>query len=261
MRGYTYVGTYLPDLHPEREPEISFAEIQDLFQDNLTEGDLKKVNALRLLVDIENLRLFWQEKELDPRGALDTVEIEEALLARGRFPDWVDDYLDEYSTREDRLQHFSKLWSLYFQHEIPKSKGFLHDYLEFERGLKLVLTAFRAKKLGRDLAYELQYEDPNDTIVQQIMAQKDAKTYTPPSQYEDLAPLFEEHFEEPMELNNALTAYRFQKIESMIGLQTFTLDRLLAYLAELFILENMNNEGVSGEEIINQIVKDKDGNE
>lgn len=259
MQGYVFAGTIIPDLHPDREPEISFGEFIRLLQDNLSPADLKQANALRLWVDIENLRLFWQEKALDPRGALDNTEMDEAILARGRFPAWVDDYLDEYQTTEERLKHFPKLWTLYFRHTIPESKGFLHDYLTFERGLNLTLAAFRAKKRGRDIAKELQYEDPQDTLVQQILAQKEAKNYVPPVQYEELAPLFQEYGDDPKALHRALTHYRFNKIEELIGLEVFTLDRLLAYMAELFLVDNkVDLEGQSGEEIINKIVNGKD---
>ena len=261
MKGYYFVGTYLPDLDPDLKPDIEFEEVIELFQDNLTPADLKNVNRLRLLIDIENLKLFWQEKSLDPRGAFDHAEIEEALLARGRFPAWVDDFLDEFNTTEERLKHFPKLWSLYFQHEIPKSSGFLRDYLEFERGLKLTAAGFRAKKMGRDLSVELQYEDPFDTLVQQILAQKDAKSYVPPSQFEDLTPIFEEYGDEPSELNKALIRYRFRKIEELLGLQTLTLDSLIGYMAELFLIEHMQGDKEAGEKIINTIVSKKDSNE
>ncbi|MBI4142664.1 thioredoxin domain-containing protein, partial [Candidatus Uhrbacteria bacterium] len=37
-----------------------------------------------------------------------------------------------------------------------------------------VLTALRAKQSGRDLAVELQFEDPKDPFVLQILSQKDS---------------------------------------------------------------------------------------
>lgn len=49
--------------------------------------------------------------------------------------------------------------------------------------------------------------------------------------------LFESHKEAPFDLHQALCEYRFEKAEEMYGVQTFSIDRILAYMVQLQIVE------------------------
>lgn len=259
MTDYYFVGTYLADLEFGKEPEISFAEFETLLKDNLTPKDYQHVHVLRLLIDIENLRFFWKEKELDKRGNFNEQELDQAILSRGVLPIWLDDFLDEFESTEAKLKNFSRIWAAFFKHEIPKNKSFLKSYLNFEYELRLVLTAYRAKKLGRDIVKELQFEDLEHPLVQQILAEKDVKSYTLPSEYEELAQILQVSGDEPDLLAPALDAYRFKKIEEIEGLETFSLDRLLAYMAQLFLIEkNVAPHAETGEELVLKIINAKD---
>ncbi|MFQ5728988.1 MAG: DUF2764 family protein, partial [Waddliaceae bacterium] len=141
--------------------------------------------------------------------------------------------------------------------EIQLAEDFVQEYLAFEREWRLVLTGFRAKKLGRDVTAELQFEDPYDEVVAQILAQKDAKTYEPPIRYSDLKTLFEEHYGAPMDLYQALCEYRFRKIEAMYGIDVFSIGRILAYLAQLIIVEKwLDLDKKQGLQVVDAIVKE-----
>lgn len=237
MTYYYFVASALPPLQIDLPPELGFQEFADLLKDNLTEADLAKVWVMRYYYDIQNMRSWWKNEELDPRGNLDDVELEEALIAREGLPDYVQDFLEHYTTPESRLHHFSALPVAYFATESKIATGFLQKYLAFEREWRLVLSAFRAKQLGRDLTVELQFEDPNDDFVAQILAQKDAKTYTPPDEYQELKSLFETHVNDPIALHLALCEYRFNKIQELVGIDIFSIDRILGYMARLIIVE------------------------
>lgn len=228
MTLYYFVETALP----ERHSDMSFAELDELFKGNLKKKDYEKTLKLRFLIDLENLRLFWQERALDPRGVLDKVGIEAAFLEGGVFPEWLEGYLEEYKETEERLRYFPQVWALFFREEVLSEKGFLREYFEFEQGVRLILSALRAKKMDRDLAKELQFEDPSNPLVQEILLQKDTQNFVPPSDYEELARLFLNFSEDPLLLDKALENYRFRKIEEMKSLQNFTVDRLLAYMAQ-----------------------------
>lgn len=122
-----------------------------------------------------------------------------------------------------------------------ETEGFAESYLIEERAVRLILVALRAKKWGRSLATELQSEDSSDDLVAYILAQKDAKTFEPPIEYAELKTLYEKFGDEPLELHRALLNYRFQKADELIGLQTFTLDRLLAYYIQLVLADQWKN--------------------
>jgi hypothetical protein len=258
MANYYFVGTTLPELHFDQKPELGFRELNILLKDNLTQADYAKTRTIRNLYDILNLRAYWKGEPFDLMGNLNSTEMEEALVTRSDLPPYVFEFLDKYETDEDRLRHYPELLSLFFRKEISESKGFLKDYLQMERELRLVLLAFRAKKLGKDLYKELQYEDPEEDLIAQILAQKDAPQYEPPEKYAEIKNLLNENQDSPLNLQKALLEYRFQKIEELLGLDMFSIDRILGYLIELMMVEKWQHlDQQKGHEIIESMFKDK----
>jgi len=154
------------------------------------------------------------------------------------LPDYILDFLDRYDTVEQRLRYFSSLYVSFFQEMQAKTTGFLRTYYTFERDVRLILTALRAKQTKRDVARELQFEDPTDSLVMDILAQKDAADYTPPSDYEELKTRFLKHLSDPKKLYLELLEYRFAKIEEMEEDEPFSINYLLGYTARLLIVES-----------------------
>ncbi len=100
--------------------------------------------------------------------------------------------------------------------------------------------AIRAKYLHRDLIKELQFEDPSDYFVRQILVQKDTEEYEPPAQYLEIKELLQAAGSDPWKQNKALSLYRFNKIQEMGRKEPFSIERILAYLAQLMIIEYWN---------------------
>ncbi|MCB1118838.1 MAG: DUF2764 family protein [Chlamydiia bacterium] len=228
-----YLPVALPDLHLFEKPEMRFQEVIELFEEHL--GKTADVAQVRLLEDLENIRKLWRGEPLSPYGNLDHNQLEEALSLRINLPQYVFDFLDHYDQEQERLGNFPELIATYFQE--TSAEGFLNDYLNFERSIRLVLTGFRAKNMGRDVMHELRFEDPDDAFVQQILAQKDAKVYEPPMGFEALKDIFERSLEEPLKLHQDLIKFRFYRLEEMYGLQFFSRGRLLCYLIQLMLVE------------------------
>ncbi len=258
MAKYYFIGTLLPSLSFDIAPEISFARLEILLRDNLTSRDYEKTLVIRRFFDILNLRALWLGEELDPRGELTRLEIDEALAGRTGLPDYVFDFLDAHPHTNDRIRHFPFLLAKFFQSGESIKDPFLRHYLNFERELRLVMTAFRAKKLGRDLSVELQYENPEEDLIAQLLAQKDAKTFEPPEKYKDLKVLFEKYGDDPLALQKTLDAYRFEMIDSFVDMaDAFSIERILAYLTQLIIVENwFELDKAKGMKIVENIVKE-----
>lgn len=255
MTNYYFLATALPPLEIGFLPDITFIEFRDLLLANLTDADYAKTEVISRYYDIQNIRSFLKNEPIDPYGNFNVVELEEALVGREGLPDYVYRFLDTHESLSDRLRHFSSLSKDYFREEISRANGFLKDYLIFEWEWRLVLTGFRAKELGRDLLIEMQYEDPYDDFVAQIIAQKDAKNFIPPDGYQDLGIIFEEHKNDPLILHKALCEYRFQKIESMLGVDLFSIDRILGYMAQLIMVEKwMALDAQKGLKIVDKIL-------
>lgn len=240
MGNYYFVITSLPPLSLHERPEISFEELMARLEMNLSKKDLEKTGVLRHIVDIYNIRALLTEEPVDPRGNLNEKELDEALLVHIVLPDYVFDFLDQFEKAADKVRHFHGLLARFFNEEIPKQKGFLKKYLAFERGWRLVLLAIRAKQLGRDVARELQFEDPADPLVAQILVQKDSEVYEPPQEYAEIKEIIASCYADPWAENRAFAEYRFRKIEELSENGPFTIDKVLSYIAQLMIIEGLN---------------------
>lgn len=256
MGGYYFLAAAMPPLKVGVSADITLREYLEMLQINLSEHDLEYISRLRLFYDLQNIRAHWRGHKLDPAGSLDENELEEVLVAREGLPEYIYEFLDRYSALADRLRFFPSLIASYFQEELSTFPPIISAYFEFERRLRLVLLGFRAKKLHRDLLVELQYEDPFDENVAQLLVQKDAKSYTPPETFEELSQVFDRFYDEPLALHKALCEYRFAKIDELLGVDFFSINRVLGNLLQLFIVERwFRLDKQEGRSIINTIVR------
>lgn len=256
MANYYYVGTILPPLSLDSQPEIPFEKLETLLRDNLSECDFEKTLALRKFYDIVNLRALWREEEFDSRGQISDYEMREALISQSYFPPYVFAFIERYPKIKDRLHHFPYLLSKAFSESESDKDPFLREYLSFEREVRLVMTAFRAKRMGRDLNVEFQYEDPDEDLIAQLLAQQDANVYEPPEKYKDLKLIFDKHGDDPMALQKAIDQYRFDKTDQLVDMaDTFSIERILAYLVQFMIVEKWSEiDKEKGTQIVDRII-------
>lgn len=257
MSRYYFFGSLLPPLELGKKPDLPFHEFLSIAKDELSKEDLDQLAVVRRFMDIQNLRAFWQEKFLDVHGNFNALGLEEALLVEEGLPYYVFEFLRDYPSLEQRLEHFPELVSKFFIEEIEEATGYLKHYLIFERELRLVLVGFRAKLSNRDVAFELRYEDPSDVLVAQIIAQKDSEQYEPPAGYEALKEVFQTFAEDPLALYEAVSRFRMEKLNSLMDYDVFAIDHILCYMAQLIVVENwlkLNAQG--GQEILDAIIRE-----
>jgi hypothetical protein len=248
---YYYLVSSLPPLELGKRPDITFEELIARLEVNARAKDLEQVKVLRRLYDIENIRYLLMEEPLDPRGNLDEKELDQALLVRDAFADYIFDFWDSFSTTEERLAHFWGFFARFFQEETPQTTGFLKSYLTLEREWRMVALALRAKELGRDLVFELQFEDPTDPFVARILAQKDAPTFDPPPEYAALRAIYEATRDDPWRRYVEFAAFRMQRIQELVDRPLFDFDWVLAYMTQLFIVEQeLELDGERGRRIL-----------
>lgn len=251
MSLYYFLILSLPDLALKTPPELGFKDLEQLCEENLSASDLQKLECLLEPIDLYNMKALWLGFPLDDRGRIKGKDLEEAMLISDLLPGYVFDFLDRYESKNERIKNFSSLYVAMYNQAFD---GFLGRYFKFERELRLVLLALRAKKYGRDLLKELQFEDMQDPFVTGILAQKDSNDYFPPEEYEEVKSLFLEHYIEPKKLDEALKKFRFEKILELEGIDPFSMDKILGYAARLLILEsgqkmNKDKENLEVEEL------------
>ncbi len=235
---YYYLAASLPPLQIGAAVDITFEEFKSRLEINLKKSDLAMARKIRQLIDIYNIRAILLEEEIDPRGNLSKKELDEALLVKADLPSYVFDFLDRYPTTGEKILHFSGLLAKFFSEAIASSKGFLKRYFTFEREYRLVMTALRAKQLGRDLVREMQFEDLSDPFVMQILVQRDSAQYEPPQEFSELKELFVSCGPDPWERYKAFTEYKFRTVEEMQGLKPFSIDAILSYMVRLLLCED-----------------------
>lgn len=256
MSNFYYLATVLPTLKIGEQPDITFAEFDQMLRENLSVEDYKQVREYRRYFDIHNLRALAKNEEFDPHGNFSKSELEEEIVQQETVPDFFKKFLEKYPEQKDRVDHYPDLLAAYFRDESKEAGGLLTKYLDFERKLRLVMVGFRAKKLGRNILKELQYEDPEEELIGQILAQKDAPEFEPPEGFENLRAIFEQYQDKPLDLHQALVQYRFEKVEEFMGLKTFNLDYVLGYLIQLVMVEKwLQLDKQKGTEIVDKIVK------
>jgi len=237
---YYFLAASLPPLKLGEVPDITFEELTKRFVVNLSKEDYAKTVVIRRAIDLANIKALLLEEPIDPRGNLNQTELDEALLVHAGLPDYVFDFLDRHETRADRLKYFAELMMLYYKEEIPRAEGFLRKYLIFERNWRLVMIAIRAKSLGRDVIKELQFEDLGDPLVLQILAQKDAPKYEPPTEYAELVELVLSSGSDPWQQFQVFAQWRFKKLDELVDKTISSIDWILAYMVQLLMVEYWN---------------------
>jgi len=240
MANYYFLAASLPPLVLGEKPDLSFEEVASRLSINLQKGDYRKAAVLRRFIDVGNIRSLFLEESVDPRGNMTEKELDEAMLLKDGLPEYVFDFLDRFESVSEKVRNFPGLFSLYFAQEMEKERGFLKDFLEFERSWRLVMLAIRSKEMGRDIVRELQFEDFSDPLVAQILAQKDSEEYDPPPEFSELKEKFLSCGNDPWQQYRTVAKWRFDRIEELVGQPLFSIDWILSYMARLLIAEHWN---------------------
>jgi len=242
MSEYYFLTSLFPPLVIEHVPALNFFELKELLSINLSAKDFEKVEKFLSIIDMDNLRAFWAKEPHDKRGNYTREEVEHALAHLAwpedkEFPDYLKEFIEKRPDDKKKVEEFAILMSQFLKEGAEEEEGFLSEYFAFERGLRLVLVGFRAKKLGRNISKEFQYEDATEPLIAEILAQRDAAVFEPPFEFRELKAIFLSFSEFPLELHKALLAYSFGKIEEFYGSSLFSMDRILGFMARLLIVE------------------------
>lgn len=256
MRNYYFLSNALPELEVHSKPVISFPDLMVLFQENLSEGDLKQVKVLRLFYDILNIQRMLEHEGRDFRAHLSENELKSALVHHEFFPSYVFDYMDRYGEGEEQVEHFPELIASYYRVE-SETNDPASDILRFERKLRLYLVAYRARRRGDDLAEALYFEDSADPLVDELLHAKDLDSLDLGDDLQGLGELLATCEGKPMEEDEAIAKFRFSFYMNYKVGHPFSLHFLLSFMMRLMILEDFEmHDRERGEKLLNTILKD-----
>lgn len=259
MTQYFFLSSMLPELNFLDSLSMSFDDLDNLLLLNLEKKDYQKWVILKRFFDLENFAFLWAHKTITHSFGEVTRANAEQLLSEGcwanydLFESFFLDFLNAYQTQELRLLNYSNLvrsfLSYYQDHDF-----FFSNYFQFKKDLRIILAGYRAKNLGLDISYVLREEDAQDTIVYQVLMQKDTKVFDLPLEYMDLKPIFDEFKHNPIALRAALANYEKGKLEDMFEPNYFSsslvLSRSTGYLLTYRYEMNDSKQGKEKIDII-----------
>ena len=233
-----FLSSLLPQLGLIDPPELFFDDLCFLYQENLNARDKARFKQMRSRLDLANIAKVIEGRPVDPRGNLTEQELEEALLHKVGFFDELFYFLEAFEQKEDQLDHFPEIELLFLKREAKQSEGFLSFYFRFEFELHLALASYRGLKLELDPLGALSDELKEDQFVQHLAAQNDVRSWTATGFMGDLKEVLIKHEAEPAALHEAITQYKFNKIQSTMEETLFSIDYILGYFALFMLVED-----------------------
>ena len=227
MTKYFFLGASMPALHFGETPGLAYAELLHRYTLNLKKSDFKAFCMWRTALDMLNLKRLWCDEPIDGLGNCDREELEERVLTMSDLPQSALDYLHAWDGK-DRVAHFPELLSglLIDGAAVP---GFMGEFFAFERELRLVLAAYRAKREGVDLATVIPFEDPTDYLVRILYMQKEGAHFEMPQHFSALGDDLRAADTDPVKEHIAVLKCRFDWIAEQIQERQFTIDWLIGY--------------------------------
>ncbi|MCH1430446.1 MAG: DUF2764 family protein [Chlamydiales bacterium] len=260
MANYYFLSTLFPPLELGHTPQESFASLLPNVIEELNKEDRSYFELLRLYFDIQNLKAYMLQEPLNSFANLSTKEqIQENLEQESFYPNFVFEFFSTWDSDDKRLENYADLLRRFYSYADTTSSQFLSAFFEFERKWRIVMVGFRSKHIQADVQKQLQFEDPYETTVAQVLAQKDAKNFEPPTEFAGLKDLFERWKLSPKGLLKALEQYRLDHISNLAEGELFSFDAIAAYLIKLAIVEQwhqMEQSSQLGSENINKILEE-----
>ncbi len=227
MGHYYSLMSMLPAL-PEalgEKMQLNTGEIVKMVRGNLQPEHIEVTYAFLHRVDAFNWEQMDQRRDLFVEGGLlSRDEMEEAR----DLPRFIEVFREEQDRGVHRAYPYDRLWELYcvYARDVADRAGcrFLIDYLDWEIGLRLSMTDARVRRGGGNLEEH------------SILATFGSRDYS------DLIARLEAR-KNPLEVERMLDEERLRQIFALEGIDCFSIDALLAYIARSAIYSRWERIG------------------
>ncbi len=271
-----YLAIALPKLALGIPLEITRHELDFMLDQNLMPYERKYIDDLRRLSDVTNAIRWFQGKSISQQGTISSTEYEIALIEedREKLPKLIVDFMEKFPDSQDRKKRAEPLLFEYLsQYCIPKElfvetneegnrvkegQSISHTHpivlkiYAIEHLFRLLLAYLRSQEL-KDSG---QHETAGTTSAAEKYALDGVRTFgfsfehvdEWPEIYKPLYQIWKKYKDEPLELDNALSEWKFQALENLLAptdfsslVQQFGIREILVYCAQydLVELENM----------------------
>ncbi len=247
---YYFLVTYLPDISREdKKVKLGFSELLSE-REHMAPGDWGQVELILLFRDIFLLEKLLSGKEVEVEDTLFGKEFwKDQIKAPKEVPQFLEDFFLTVSPEEFGPGDVNRLYQTYYDYAIQTASiPLLSEYFQFEKDLRNILAAVRARKQGLPPA---DYVIGSGELVEQL-GQSNADDFGLGQEIPWLDQLLEA--KDPLQLEDLVEQITWEYLEEKIQLNHFEFEVLVAYLLKLQMLEKRLNlsEG-RGMEIVRQL--------
>lgn len=238
MARHFFVCSALPDISIEQKPRIDFESFIHMVKFSCTHREWQAVCSVRSFFDLMNLQAVLYERPLQLYGNVSPREFQDPIRHSLELPPFIVDFLTHYSSRSEQKEHFPALVAQFF-YEKRELSGFVGEFFSWLEEFFIVGGLVRSKRLGRDIAKELEDEDFSHPLVIEGLAYRNAANYDPPYRFAAVKEIYERDFTDPKALEKNTSNFIFQHLEAIKEDRAWTLDFLLAYMVQLILVEHL----------------------
>lgn len=259
-RDYFYLVSSLPEmvLDQSRAP-FSMADFVAELEESLEPQDFEQVRLLLRPHDNRNLwRLLQQDTEdWDPLGEFTEKAMQDALQSDSDLPAYMHRFYQAYQNEQPinpEQSWMNQLTGLYYEAALKETKGFLHDWLVFERDLRNLLSAWNIRHYK--LSAEGQFIGPEEST--DALKKSRARDFGLGSRHPYLSKLLNQlERDDLMAREKAIDRVQWDYIDEQLTLRYFTIEVVLGYLLQLRMLQRWRSlDPQAGQERVRSFISE-----
>jgi hypothetical protein len=230
---YYFLVSYLPEL--QRDDKKLKYRLADLLAErfHIAQEDRDDVELILLQGDILQIERLLSGKETEVEFTLYGREFwKDQLKSPREVPGWLSEFFESLASEGFSPRGLDRLYQAYFEFAVQKAfNPFLRTYLNFDRDLRNILTAVRARRKGLPpFEYLVGEGDLADAL-----GRSSAEDFGLTNDYPWIDQVV--NAKTPQDLEETVQRIVWETIDEMIEPNHFEFDVILAYLLKVQILE------------------------
>lgn len=231
---YYFLVTYLPEIQrDDKKLKLRFADLLDE-RENLAPEDWRQIELVLLNRDFVLLEKLLGGKDADADHSVHDKEFwKDQIKAPKEVPDFLEEFLQTVADEKSfGPEEVNRLHEIYYDHAIQTStNAFLREYLAFERLLRNVLAAIRARRKGLPPSDHVLGEGE---IVEQL-GRASAEDFGLGQEFPWIERLVAAR--DPLHLEDTIEQVLWDYLDEQTTQVYFDFEVILAYLLKLQLLE------------------------
>jgi len=229
---YYFLGAWLPDLaRDDRKLRVDLADFLEE-RDQMASSDVREIDLILLGLDVFIIERLLTGKTVEAEHALNGVDFwRDEIKSPKEAPEFLIEFLGGLSGEGFGPDVVDRLWSVYYEHVLAETKNdFLRDHVHFERDLKNIQAAIRARKAGESPADRLVGESE----VVEALGRSSAEDFGLGRDLPWLEKL--NAAASPLEVQDLIEQISWDHVDETVGTDPFDFRAILGYFLKVQIL-------------------------